>query len=249
MGKYMIIFGGKGWDGKVLGDTWGWDIEKERFFQVPSSFPGEKRKGHSAVAYSDSDGDHMVVFGGRHNSKRYYNDVWQLSRKRSGKWEWKKLADNDPHADTNQAKPTPRNHHTAVYYQGDMIVYGGRSDHSLYKNHEGIWRFSLTTLTWKRVDTANKMIRPDSRMEHCSDTYFEDMIVFAGQGSNGLRRNDIWKFSLRTNQWKILEANDCHQYSEAQTATIIGISVLLLSIVLCLYRSYLNSRSGYTRIY
>lgn len=90
----IVIFGGKSSHGDVLGDTWVYHVTKNTF-EYLGDIPGKRmsRKGHSAICYSDRYGTHMVIYGGRRNSKVYLSDVWRLTRDKNSVWKWKKLAD------------------------------------------------------------------------------------------------------------------------------------------------------------
>lgn len=70
--------------------------------------------------------------------------------------EWKRV-------DVQEPVPPPRSSHTAVLYQGAMIVYGG-------KNAEGdalgdLWEFNFTDFAWKQYEATQewpKVVLPAS---------------------------------------------------------------------------------------
>jgi len=96
---------------------------------------------HTAVLNPET--KKMYVFGGlakyKTSSYLYELDLTTL--------EWKRI-------DIQEPSPAPRSSHAAVFYQGAMIVYGG-------KNADGdmlgdIWELNLTDFTWKQYELAGE---------------------------------------------------------------------------------------------
>jgi hypothetical protein len=86
----------------------------------------------------------MYIYGGlakyKTSSNLYELDLATL--------EWKRI-------ETQESSPPPRSSHTAVFYQGAMIVYGG-------KNADGdmlgdLWELNLTDFTWKQHELTGEV--------------------------------------------------------------------------------------------
>ena len=66
----------------------------------------------------------MIIFGGRDSNEKPLNDIWGLTRHRNGNWSWSQAELKDGY----QMKP--RYNHSMVFYNGLMIILGGRGLHS-----------------------------------------------------------------------------------------------------------------------
>ena len=71
----------------------------------------------------------MIVFGGRDSNEKPLNDIWGLTRHRDGNWSWSKAELKD------QYEMKPRYNHSMVFYNGLMIILGGRGYHSSNGNN------------------------------------------------------------------------------------------------------------------
>jgi hypothetical protein len=71
----------------------------------------------------------MIIFGGRDSNEKPLNDIWGLTRHRDGNWSWSKAELKDGY------EMKPRYNHSMVFYNGLMIVLGGRGLHSSYGNN------------------------------------------------------------------------------------------------------------------
>ena len=66
----------------------------------------------------------MIIFGGRDSNERPLNDIWGLTRHRDGNWSWSRAELK------GEYEMKPRYNHSMVFYNGLMIVLGGRGFHS-----------------------------------------------------------------------------------------------------------------------
>ena len=66
----------------------------------------------------------MIIFGGRDSNEKPLNDIWGLTRHRDGNWSWSKAELKDGY------EMRPRYNHSMVFYNGLMIILGGRGYHS-----------------------------------------------------------------------------------------------------------------------
>ena len=66
----------------------------------------------------------MIIFGGRDSNEKPLNDIWGLTRHKDGNWSWSKAELKDEY------EMKPRYNHSMVFYNGLMIILGGRGLHS-----------------------------------------------------------------------------------------------------------------------
>ena len=79
------------------------------------------------------------------------------------------------------------------------------------------------------------------------------VVVMAGQGTNGDRRNDVWSYSVISKEWKEVSADDCSiPTSGSNRRVIYAVSGFICSvgaILLCLKCLVVTStRRGYTSL-
>ena len=73
------------------------------------------RAGHSASVYRDSDGEYMVIFGGKDHVFEKLDDLWMFTFK-TGKWQ--KLEHKSP-------GPLGRSGHSSTCKDDFFMVFGG----------------------------------------------------------------------------------------------------------------------------
>jgi len=90
---------------------------------------------------------------------------------------------------------TARESHSAVIYNGEMYVFGGK-DVTGYKND--IWRYSISGDSWTQLTPTGGP--PVVRSGHSSIIYNGKMYVFGGVNALG-RLNDVWEYDIVGNSW------------------------------------------------
>ena len=245
----MVVFGGKDDRGVTLSDAWAYSLSQKTFSQIDAPFPSRPRKGHSAVMISGA----MVVFGGRENAKKYFNDVLALRKNDHGAYTWKML-----HSGNGSNAPAKRNHHAAAAVLGSMVVFGGRTSHGYAVNSikSDLWSFDMSSGTWTEIRKGDdaSTLWPMGRFEHMMEYAGNGLVlVIAGQGVDGDRRNDVWSYSATMGTWVEASPNDCAARILARNnRTIYAISGVACSIgALLLFVHFLkvtSMRRGYTSL-
>lgn len=87
---------------------------------------------------------------------------------------------------------SPRDGHTAVLYNGKMIVFGGEDGSGLLGD---CYEVDLSTYTSTKKALTGSTISP--RFEHSAVVYNDKMIIFGGSDAGG-ERNDCYEVDLKT---------------------------------------------------
>ena len=109
----MIVFGGFE-DGERTNDTIAYNLKSNVWTAIKHE-QGKRpcpRSGHSAVIQ----GNFMYVFGGKAGNSLKLNDLWQFNIQ-SHVWTEIKPVDDE--------RPEVRSGHTAVVWDGVMVIFGG----------------------------------------------------------------------------------------------------------------------------
>jgi hypothetical protein len=163
------------------------------------------RSGHAAVVRDDTELAEMVVFGGR-NATQYLNDLWTLDIHRGT---WKEII---PQQGTYPA-PHPREDATAIFYRGNLYVFGGRMGPTLLSSRPlgDLWMFSFATLQWTKVleYEAKPAVRflQSAVLYKSNQTASARMYIFGGESLEKCKLNDVWELRLDTLHWRLLTPN------------------------------------------
>ena len=183
------------------------DAVDPEFFRVDpgsSTTPPGRSRG---MAVYDSDGDRMLIFGGRarateHGPYTNFNDVWALNLT-TLKWQQLQAFDSPV--------PIARNNPAGGYNEltGEMIVFGGNSSPSglSYSPHNDVWAFDLGNQKWRSITSAGTA--PTARLFHSAavDAVNNRLFIYGGGGENayfGPFYKDLWSFDLSTGTWALL---------------------------------------------
>ena len=88
--------------------------------------------------------------------------------------------------------PEPRDEHTALIYEGAMIIYGG------FVNGErtsDIYKYYFKENKWEFVQPLGDKV-PPKRAGHSAVRYKDSMFVFGGKDEENNKLNDLWEFNL-----------------------------------------------------
>ena len=91
--------------------------------------------------------------------------------------------------------PSSRDDHTAVAYEGSMIVFGGYLESGERTNE--VWRYHFKEGKWEIVVAMGKL-KPEPRAGHSAIIYGDAMVVFGGKDDENNKLNDLWVFSMAT---------------------------------------------------
>jgi hypothetical protein len=151
------------------------------------------RKGHTLVAveslYSKVSGSRepgIVLFGGRVNYKKYFNDVWAFFPREA---RWEQLSASADGISTQHDAPHPRDHHAAALVGNGMYAYGGWFQY--WHAFDDVWRFDLDEHKWTAHATEGE--RPAGRFLVSILPIGKQLYLFGGErGSDegGVGKNE-----------------------------------------------------------
>eukprot|EP01028_Stygiella_incarcerata_P007082 TRINITY_DN2893_c0_g1_i1.p1 TRINITY_DN2893_c0_g1~~TRINITY_DN2893_c0_g1_i1.p1 ORF type:complete len:613 (+),score=124.97 TRINITY_DN2893_c0_g1_i1:101-1939(+) len=166
-------------------------------FTAAGGFPVEIC-GHGMTLVSDPlvSGSFVLVFGGGH-VKTHSNKVYRCSTdflsKGAAQTEpvWEEVA-------CGGEKPSPRSHHSQVFYQGQLFVFGGINEDGVL---DDMYTLSIESMVWKKIEQKS-MIWPESRCGHSAVAIRSEMCVFGGfHGAGAPNSNDLYFFDFSTHIW------------------------------------------------
>merc|ERR1719230_2394340 len=138
----------------------------------------------------------MVVYGGHVPGSTFLDSVWTLDLPSNA---WNLI-------DINGIKPSKRFGHSAIVYNGSMVMFGGFPEYNAQDNwYNDAWTLNLTTYTWTELDTS--VTKPSGRYLQSSILHNKKMVMFGGNGrctSGGdvnncdVELDDVWTLSLGT---------------------------------------------------
>ena len=125
---FFILFGGN-FNPVLSNDVFMFDASMKTLEWVKVEFKNNvapcPRVYHScAVCPKGNCAGMMIIFGGRDSNENPLNDIWGLTRHKNGIWEWNKAPIK------NNAEMKSRFNHSMIFYDGLMIVLGGKTHHS-----------------------------------------------------------------------------------------------------------------------
>ena len=186
----MVMFGG--WDGSNrFNDAWTLDLTSDTWEKLETSdTKPSARSGHSSIAYDGK----MIMFGGWDGSEK--NDVWtlKLTKNEDNKYAWNEI-------ETSGTKPSARNGHSSILYDGQMVTFGGYDRDTNTNGQTKI--LDLSSYTWEKPTMSITM--PSARNGHSSIVYDGKMIMFGGH--DGSYKKDAWKLDLVSYEWTELGNN------------------------------------------
>lgn len=139
-----------------------------------------------------------------HNNKYYVicgedelqlptNGVYIFDVEKSN-WEKKTLSETDLYP--------LESHSIALYKKSDteasIIIFGGYC-HGKYLNL--LFEYSIETGTCKKIDPVGDGKTPEGRILHAMAIHDSNIYIYGGESKGGEYLKDIWKFSLKDNQW------------------------------------------------
>ena len=166
----------------------------------PKGIIPNQRSNHSAILYNGM----LYLFGGNELNSDSFSDLWSIdisniedhiAGKISKEIVWNQLEQTGD-------KPGKVSNHGAIVYKDQMIIYGGTFN---YINSEKcMFNLNLKTLEWKAIN--QKGIKPSTRDEHSVVLYNDSLLVFGGSLTKGAFANDLWVYSIQSEEWKKIES-------------------------------------------
>ncbi|KAK7474713.1 hypothetical protein BaRGS_00034078 [Batillaria attramentaria] len=173
-GKIMVVFGGLADDGKALGDLWVFDISKNVWRMLRSTYAGAPSNAANNETDQEQEetgptarGDmaqwctktHLYIFGGINGSNYILMDMWKLCLQ---DLTWEELLSSQlaPAAISNQktaSYPSGRNGAmTWVVEPGTLYMFGGNilskypiRQHIASGYTSDLWRYTIANDSWK----------------------------------------------------------------------------------------------------
>lgn len=178
--KVHIMFGGENNRGKLLDDTWVFDIWDNTWTKMNPPRKPSPRVWHS-MAY-DSNNDIVILFGGK-TSDGYNDETWVYDYKLNN-W-FQMYPDNIP---------SPRYQHAMTYLSYDelTILYGGHTepDGSGSNINDEFWGYSYSNDNWHEIQINGKLPvgRERTSIFNNSEAGF---CIFGGHTTEGLKNDFI----------------------------------------------------------
>eukprot|EP00299_Pterocystis_sp_00344_P013409 c6567_g1_i1.p1 GENE.c6567_g1_i1~~c6567_g1_i1.p1 ORF type:complete len:425 (+),score=81.03 c6567_g1_i1:179-1276(+) len=187
----LYLFGGLTNDHSVLGDFWKYDIGKRVWSELGGDGTGRPgaRCWHTMGVSPDL--KKLYLFGG-FNGTESLNDLWRYE---FGKNQWKLIK-------PSLSLPSPRDRHSMVVYQKNIIVFGGYG--GLYSND--MWRYSTEENSWSQVETsAPSSGGPAPRRSHHAAIVKTTMYMSGGNNAHTVF-SDVWAFNFDTSTWALVSS-------------------------------------------
>ncbi len=191
-GDRMIIWGG--WDGTTAFKTGAqYNPSSDTWSSISYNSPcPSARKNHTAVW----SGTEMIIWAGVNGSDTLLNDGARYNPTTNT---WTTLSTIAP-------CPDAREYATAVFINGEMIVWGGDGTGDVPLNTGG--RYSPATDTWTATSTTGDC--PAARRFHTAiEGGSGTMLVWGGEGSLGSILNTGAKYVPTTDTWTAITTTGC----------------------------------------
>ena len=170
----IIMFGGEDTYGRLLNDTWTYDVDADRWTELHPQGAPPGRYLHS-MAYDDANGE-VVIFGGW-NDRYPLADTWTYEYSSNT---WKEMA---------PPQSPPPGHMNGFAYDGasGLSVLSGSSDNMT-------WTYNASAGCW----SANDSPYGEEMRDECVKTVYDPggcrLIVYSG-------RNSLYFYNLSLDSW------------------------------------------------
>ena len=203
--RQTVLFGGLGFDGRTLGDTWIYDGIANSWRNTTGSVSPSPRSGHTLV-YSEQ-ARVLVLFGGRTSFGEVVADTWHFDL---ATMSWTSIAAS--------ASPPARSDYGAGYDPsiGKVVLFGGRN--STLDPLGDLWTYDPATRAWESVEPKGGPAARwgPSLVYHPKS---ERMILFGGIGRmwEEMGFNDTWALDTHAQSWERLETDSSptHRFHQA----------------------------------
>ena len=132
MNPYFVLFGGN-FNPNLINEVWIINTKSNQIkwekIDCGENIPCPRLYHSCSMCFNGNCTGMMIIFGGRDSNEKPLNDIWGLTRHRDGNWTWSKAEFKDRY------EMKPRYNHSMVFYNGLMIVLGGRGLHSIYNGN------------------------------------------------------------------------------------------------------------------
>ena len=198
MNPFFVLFGGN-FNPNLTNEVWIINTKnnpsqwEKIHFENNSIIPSARLYHTCGICPSGNCSGMMIVFGGRDSNEKPLNDIWGLTRHRDGNWSWSKAELKDNY------EMKPRYNHSMVFYNGLMIILGGRGYHSNNGNN-------ILPIEVFNTETNDGFEFPGITMNRqISFVYDKNIFLFGGFDSKSQQRplGNLFRISLE----KLFEKN------------------------------------------
>jgi len=190
------IFGGWG-ASHILDCFWNYTVANSSWDRFTPNAVDEggptRREGQRAQVT-----DNLYIFGGVDNQIFFktYNELWQYDFSTCS---WTNFS-------FTGLVPSARAYHTLNYLGNNQFLIFGGYDFENNTVSDSCWLFNSAANSWTPVNTA----LPPNRAYHTALTDSSNTFVylFSGVDSNGNLLEDMWSYSIYTNSWSTVVANN-----------------------------------------
>eukprot|EP00760_Papus_ankaliazontas_P018435 PhM_4_TR17492/c0_g1_i1/m.44199 len=184
-GVTIMLFGGSN-NSVWSSDTFMFDTQTATWSELIVTPHPTERRGHTMVSIGDS----VYLFGGQSSVSQ--RDVWRFDTKEST---WCEVKPALP----SSGGPEARYCHTAVAYEGSMVVWGGHGSWGCVESH--VYALDTADHTWRQWETCG--VAPCKRFGHSAVTSAGRMVVFGGMDvyPSGTSFNDMHMLDFLTRMW------------------------------------------------
>jgi len=203
-GDFYVI-GGMTSKKQVLSDMWKYRVEEQTWVNLNSDASQTQRSivsraGHSAVCVQDM---FIVLFGGVDGNGTYSNKIhtYGISDR-----VWIEMSPS------NSVSVPPRMYSPLFFNPMQLAIYifGGYATNSSgnVQNVNDMWTFSLYTREWRQINQAPNTPWPLARSgQNFAPMDPGHLLMFGGEGSDGMGLNDLWQYSFRNQIWTAIPSS------------------------------------------
>ena len=116
--------------------------------------------------------------------------------------------------------PDPRIGHSSFIHQNYLYIFGGSIQDGNLLND--LWKFDLDNFVWQKllnnnIDNEGELIAPSPRSGHAIYKSDDNTVyIFGGKIGNFQEANDLWKYDISSNGFKIIHDTILEQYSSEE---------------------------------
>jgi len=211
VGTKIIVFGGYTYLSQEKNNVWAFDTTDNSWSKLKADDDGavedtdypKKRSYHSQSTI----GSKIIIFGGLDSASQRRNDVWAFDTTDNS---WTKLKADDDGAVEDTDYPKRRSFHSQSTVGTKIIIIGG---FSTAQRRNDVWAFDTTDNSWAKLKadddgSVEDTDYPKRRYYQSQSTIGTKVIIFGGEDSLSLKRNDVWAFDTGDNSWAKLKADD-----------------------------------------
>ena len=163
---------------------------------------------HSADYYEQR--NEIILFGG-YSDGNLINKVFRFNLKNHDT-RMQKIEDEEN-------APEPRIGHASFIFKDSLYIFGGSVEDGNLLND--LWKLDLNNFSWLKIIENNKyndneLLIPSPRSGHAlSHINSEDnfVYIFGGKIGNFQEGNDLWKYDISNNEFKLIHDTILEQYS------------------------------------